>query len=64
MAVAQPPGSKAIELFEFSDPAAGMTGPIASQMHNADLFDEYKDISIELHPEQNVSSRTSHGGLP
>jgi hypothetical protein len=52
MAVAQPPGSKAIELVDFNDPAAGRTGPIAWQMHNAGLFDEYKDITIELDPEE------------
>jgi hypothetical protein len=47
MAVAQPPGSKAVEVLEFKDPNAGKAGPIAWQMHNAGLFDEYKDVSIE-----------------
>jgi hypothetical protein len=64
MAVAQPPGSKAIELVTFSDPAAGRTGPIAWQMHNAGLFDEYKDISIELDPEQDVLITTTKGEKP
>jgi hypothetical protein len=50
MAVAQPIGGKAVEVVRFHDPAAGRTGPIALQMHNAGLFDEYKDISIELDP--------------
>lgn len=50
MAVAQPPGSKSVEVLRFHDPAAGRTGPIALQMHNAGLFDEYKDISIEVNP--------------
>jgi hypothetical protein len=50
MAVAQPIGSKAVEVVRFHDPAAGRTGPIALQMHNAGLFDEYKDISIETDP--------------
>jgi len=50
MAVAQPPGSKAIEVLDFHDPAAGKVGPIAWQMHNAGLFDEYKDVTIELNP--------------
>jgi hypothetical protein len=50
MAVAQPPGSKAVEVLHFKDPAAGKVGPIAWQMHNAGLFDEYKDISIEPDP--------------
>lgn len=52
MAVAQPPGSKAVEILDFKDPAAGKAGPIAWQMHNAGLFDEYKDVSIELDPAQ------------
>jgi hypothetical protein len=50
MAVAQPIGSKAVEVVRFHDPDAGRTGPIALQMHNAGLFDEYKDISIETDP--------------
>src|SRR6266850_3788555 len=44
MAVAQPVGSKAVEVLQFKDPAAGQKGPIAWQMHNATLFDEYKDV--------------------
>ena len=50
MAVAQPIGSKSVEVLRFHDPAAGRTGPIALQMHNAGLFDEYKDISVETDP--------------
>jgi hypothetical protein len=50
MAVAQPLGSKAIESLDFRDPAAGKVGPIAWQMHNAGLFDEYKDVTIESDP--------------
>ncbi|HEY1340701.1 MAG TPA: DUF1080 domain-containing protein [Bryobacteraceae bacterium] len=52
MAVAQPPGSKAIEALTFNDPAAGRPGPIAWQMHNAGLFDEYKDVTIEENPNE------------
>lgn len=48
MAVAQPVGSKAVEVLDFKDPMAGQSGPIALQMHNAGLFDEYKDITIEV----------------
>lgn len=51
MAVAQPIGRKAVEVLRFHDPSAGKTGPIAWQMHNAGLFDEYKDISIDTNPE-------------
>ena len=50
MAVAQPPGSKAVEVLDFKDQTAGKLGPIAWQMHNAGLFDEYKDVIIELDP--------------
>jgi hypothetical protein len=50
MAVAQPIGSKSVEVLRFHDPTAGRTGPIALQMHNAGLFDEYKDISVETDP--------------
>jgi hypothetical protein len=50
MAVAQPVGSKAIEVLDFKDPTAGKPGPIAWQMHNAGLFDEFKDITIEANP--------------
>lgn len=50
MAVAQPLGSKAIEVLNFKDAAAGKTGPIAWQMHNAGLFDEFKDVTIDADP--------------
>ncbi len=52
MAVAQPPGGKAIEVLTFRDPAAGKPGPIAWQMHNAGLIDEYKDVADELDPRE------------
>jgi hypothetical protein len=50
MAVAQPVGSKGVEVLDFSDPAAGKVGPIALQMHNSGLFDEYRDLTIEANP--------------
>jgi hypothetical protein len=50
MAVAQPPGSKAVEVLNFKDATAGKVAPIAWQMHNAGLLDEYKDVTIELDP--------------
>ena len=50
IAVAQPPGGKAVEVLDFKDATAGKVGPIAWQMHNAGLFDEYKDVTIELDP--------------
>jgi hypothetical protein len=58
MAVAQPPGSKAVEVLAFRDAAAGKRGPIAWQMHNAGLFDEYKDVSIEVDPKDNNGGMT------
>jgi hypothetical protein len=48
MSVAQPPGSAAVEVLAFKHAAAGKVGPIAWQMHNAGLFDEYKDVTIDL----------------
>jgi hypothetical protein len=50
MAVAQPPGNKAVETLDFNDPTAGRVGPFALQMHNGGLFDEYKDIRVEENP--------------
>jgi hypothetical protein len=52
MAVAQPLGEKAVEVLTFKDPAAGKVGPVAWQMHNAGLFDEFKDVTIEADPKQ------------
>jgi hypothetical protein len=50
MAVAQPVGSKAVEILDFKNPDAGRAGPVALQMHNGGLFDEYKEIAIEENP--------------
>jgi hypothetical protein len=50
MAVAQPPGSKALEVLTFKDEAAGRLGPFALQMHNKGLFDEYANLAIEEEP--------------
>lgn len=52
MAVAQPVGTRAIEILVFNDPAAGKPGPIALQMHNAGLFDEYRALRIEIDPRE------------
>jgi hypothetical protein len=52
MAVAQPIGTKAVEVLDFKDPTAGKKGPIAWQMHNKGLFDEYKDVRIEVDPKE------------
>jgi len=53
MAVAQPVGSKAVEVLQFKLKEAGQKGPIAWQMHNPGLFDEYKDVQIEVDPKEN-----------
>jgi hypothetical protein len=50
LAIAQPPGAKAVELLDYNLPEAGKTGPIALQMHNGGLLDEYKDITVEVDP--------------
>jgi hypothetical protein len=50
MAIAQPVGTKAVEVLDFKDETAGKSGPIAWQMHNKGLFDEYKDVRIETEP--------------
>jgi hypothetical protein len=50
MAVAQPVGTRAIENLRFNDPTAGRTGPIAWQMHNSGIKDEFKDVTVEINP--------------
>ena len=50
MAVAQPVGTRAVEVLDFKDLIAGRKGPFALQMHNKGLFDEYKDLRIEVDP--------------
>jgi hypothetical protein len=50
MAIAQPVGTKAVEVLRFEDAQAGKPGPIAWQMHNKGLFDEYKNVRIEVNP--------------
>ena len=50
MAVAQPVGSKAIEVLRFENQSAGRPGPVAWQMHNPGLFDEFKDVTIDDAP--------------
>jgi hypothetical protein len=41
---------KAQEVVHYKDPTAGKKGPFALMMHNAGLFDEYKDLWIETDP--------------
>lgn len=50
MAVAQPVGSRALEVGRFHVKAAGRAGPFALQMHNQGLFDEYANIAVEQNP--------------
>jgi len=51
MAVAQPVGSKAVEVLRFANTKVGRNGPIAWQMHNATLVDQFKDVEIEVDPQ-------------
>jgi hypothetical protein len=50
MAVAQPVGSRAVEVGNFKVPEAGRMGPFALQMHNQGLFDEYANLAVEENP--------------
>jgi len=50
MAVAQPVGTKAVEVLDFSNKVAGVTGPLAWQIHNSGCLDEYKDVTITINP--------------
>ena len=50
MAVAQQVGRNAVEVLQFKDATAGKKGPIPWQMHNEGVFDEFKDVRIELDP--------------
>ena len=43
---------KAVEVLSFKDPSAGKVGPVAWQMHNPGLFDEFKDVTIEADPQE------------
>lgn len=50
MAVAQPPGAKAVEVLTLKDPTAGRPGPFALQMHNKGLLDEFANLALEANP--------------
>jgi hypothetical protein len=39
-----------VEVLDFDDPTAARNGPIAWQVHNGGLHDEFKDVSVELNP--------------
>jgi hypothetical protein len=53
-AVAQPPGTKAIEVVDFKDTTIPkVPSYFALQSHQAGLYDEYKDITIEVNPKVN-----------
>ena len=52
MAVAQPVGAKAVEVLAFADAKAGRVGPIALQMHNGGLMDEYRAMTVEVEPKE------------
>jgi hypothetical protein len=50
MAVANPADAKAIEVLDYNNAPAGRAGPIAWQMHNGGIFDEFKDVTVEIDP--------------
>jgi 3-keto-disaccharide hydrolase len=50
MAVAQPVGTKGIVNLVYTNAEAGKTGPFALQMHNGGLFDEYRNVRVEIDP--------------
>ncbi|HTB79901.1 MAG TPA: chitobiase/beta-hexosaminidase C-terminal domain-containing protein [Opitutaceae bacterium] len=50
IAEAQPVGSKATEIMDFSDPTEAISGYFAFQMHNSGLLDEYRNVTIEVNP--------------
>jgi 3-keto-disaccharide hydrolase len=50
MGLIRPVEGKAVEVLDFKVPAAGRKGPIAFQMHNKGLIDEYKNVFIEVNP--------------
>ena len=52
MAVAQPIGTKGIVNLVYANADAGKTGPFALQMHNGGLFDEYRNLRIEVDPKE------------
>ena len=50
MAAAQPVGTKGIVNLVYENAEAGKTGPFALQMHNGGLFDEYRNVRVEIDP--------------
>jgi hypothetical protein len=50
-ACAQPPGSKAVPILSFKDPAIkNVPSYFGLQMHNGGIHDQYKDIILEVNP--------------
>ena len=38
---------RAVEVLQFKDPTAGRVGPLAIQIHNSGINDEYKSLYME-----------------
>jgi hypothetical protein len=38
---------RAVEVLRFQDPTAGRVGPLAIQIHNSGIQDEYKNLYLE-----------------
>ena len=46
---------KGVEVLDFKDPAwTNKSSPIALQVHNGGLIDEYRDLYVETNPTEDV----------
>ncbi len=63
MAVSQPLGSRFVPVLDFKNKAAGKVGPIAFQMHNKGLFDQYRNVDVEVIPTPPTHIKGLHAGL-
>ena len=41
------PRCKGVEIVDFKDPTAGVVAPVAFQVHNAQMIEEFKDVYLE-----------------
>jgi len=41
------PRCKGVEIVDFKDPSAGIVAPVAFQVHNAGMIEEFKDVYLE-----------------
>jgi len=38
---------RGVEIVDFKDPIAGIVAPVAFQVHNAGMIEEFKDVYLE-----------------